>query len=349
MIYINGRFLLQNQTGVNRFAYQICKALCQLGVDFNILCPKGQILDCYDVSFFTISCFGPFKSHLWEQISLPLYLSRRKDKGVLLNFTGIGPILTKNKLITIHDLAFLVNPLWYSKSYAFLYKLLTPLAIKTSRHIITVSEFSKKEIQRFYKVPKDKITVIYNSATSLPKESEYKNMDNRFVLAVSSIDPRKNFGRLLNSFSLLNNKLLNLYVIGGNSKVFAITDYNIDNRVKWLGRVSDKELRWYYEHAECFIYPSLYEGFGIPPLEAMSYGTPVIASNIPPLREVCGDAAIYVDPYDEADIARGIEIVCNDYDLRAKMIARGYARCDFFSWNTSARRLNIIIEQLSKI
>lgn len=347
MIYINGRFLLQNQTGVNRFAYQICKALNSIGVKFQVLCPKGEVKNCYDISGFDVICFGRFQSHLWEQISLPLYWkSIHKKHDLLLNFTSVGPVLIKNKFITIHDLAFVENPAWYSCLYVLAYRILTPLSIKTSKHILTVSEFSKGEIMKFYDVPDDNISVIYNSSSEFPDKLEVvRDVCENYVLAVSSIDPRKNFDRLLKAFGRVQDKSLYLYIVGGYNNVFASSKFTSSPQVRWLGRVEDEELRWYYQNATCFVYPSLYEGFGIPPLESMSYGTPVIASEIPPLREVCGDAAYYVDPQDDINIASAIDHVCSKEELREQMITRGFIRCKGFSWEKSAQKLRDVISQ----
>ena len=146
MIYINGRFLLQKCTGVERFAYNMCKALADSKHDATIIIPKnGVINDCYDVSQFNIVRFGIGSSHIWEQLILPFYFIGRKDY-ILLSFTGLGSIFVPNKVMTIHDLSFLENRKWFSAAYYYYYKFMTPLAVKTSKHIITVSRFSKSEL-----------------------------------------------------------------------------------------------------------------------------------------------------------------------------------------------------------
>lgn len=352
MIYINGRFLLQKQTGVNRFAYEICKAMLSLGAEFVILCPYGDIEDCYDVSTFKIIHCGWGTSHLWEQLSLPIVWKRINGHNILLNFTGIGPIAVKQKVITIHDLAFIENPAWYSRKYVMLYKLMTPWSAATSKHILTVSEFSKGEIVRHLNIPAEKITVVHNAVASKFSVGEAccRNKAN-YILAVSSIDPRKNFARLLKAFMKMHETEMKLYVIGGKSNVFASSkdsQFENNDRIVWLGRVTDEELVEYYRNASCFVYPSLYEGFGIPPLEAMACGIPVVVSDIPPHREVCGDAALYVDPLDEVDIATKIQTFINDVSLRDKMINCALGRCSSFSWEESARKiLDMVISQMS--
>ena len=164
------------------------------------------------------------------------------------------------------------------------------------------------------------------------------------MLAVSSIDPRKNFQTLLAAFAYVKDPEVKLYVVGGQSRIYttSINELNhtaFSKRVKWLGRVSDSDLLTYYANALCFIYPSLYEGFGIPPLEAMACGTPVIVSAIPPLAEVCEDAALYVDPYDAKDIAAKINDIVSNPELRESLVKRGRKRCVHYSWLVSAEKL----------
>lgn len=352
MLYINGRFLLQNQTGVNRFAYELCKALLELNVHFVLLCPPGRIMSCYDVSHFKIQICGWGKSHLWEQISLPLYWIGLKGKKLLLNFTGIGPVAIKNKIMTIHDMGLWVTPEWYSKVYVTLYKILTPLSAKTSIKVITVSQFSKKEIERLLKIDSTKIEVVYNAVPSFfmnikddimcPKYNLEK-----YVLTVSSIDPRKNFERLVNAFSLLDEESVKLYIIGGQNRIFN-NEGNTKNTssIKWLGRVSDEELRMYYRNAQAFIYPSLYEGFGIPAIEAMELDCPIIVSDIPVMHEVCGDAALYIDPYSEEDMAQGIKAILLNEELREELKNKARKQLRFYSWEKSAQKLLSIIRNI---
>lgn len=351
-IYINGRFLLQNQTGINRFAYELCKALQGQGYEFVLICPYGTIKDCYDVSPFRIVRFGWGRSHFWEQFFLPLYFCSRKGEKLLVNFSGIGPVFVKNKLMTIHDLAFLHNPDWYSKSYRTVYKILTPLAAKYARRILTVSEFSKSEISRYLNIKDNKISVVHNAVSKIFLEEDnvdYKDVKNeKYVLAVSSVDPRKNFINLIKAFALVKDTDLKLYIIGGESKIYSmsvedLSHYGKTNSIKWLGRVADNELREYYKNALCFIYPSLYEGFGIPPLEAMACGAPTIVSEIPPLREVCGDAALYVNPYNIEDIADKISGLVNDEALRVSLRNKGFDRQKLFGWDCSSRMVQSII------
>lgn len=346
-IYINGRFLLSPQTGVERFAYEICKALTAIGINFTIICPrKGQINKAYYIDNFCIIRFGIGQSHVWEQLVLPLYFIG-KTNYIIMSFTGLGSILIPNKIMTIHDLSFLENPKWFSKAYYYYYKVMTPLAVKTSKRIITVSNFSKLEIKRFYPfISLEKISVIPNALSetfrkSLPQQIGNKNS---YFLAVSSMDPRKNFTRLIHAFE--NIKGYNLLIVGGKNRVYGNQDNTTNNKnIKFLGRVSDEELINLYANAEAFIYPSLYEGFGIPPLEAMALGCPVLTSDISVLHEVCHDAALYFNPLDEKDMQSCIETFhCMDDSKKTDLIEKGYNNTKRFSWIESAKEVKKMIQ-----
>ena len=347
MIYVNGRFLLQSLTGVNRFAYELCRAWVQMGIPFILCCPSGSIKGCYDVSHFNIVVYGWGKSHVWEQLLLPLWFSRIKGEKVLVCFTGLGPLLIRKKIMTIHDLAFMANPDWYSRSYRLWYRLMTPLCVATSMKILTVSEFSKSEIVRRLSIDDRKISVIYNAVSSLfcVSDSSHRNArevtGEKYILAVSSIDPRKNFSMLLKAFAQMDDKNIKLYIVGGQANIYStsikeLCDNIPTDRIKWLGRITDSELKEYYMNACCFIYPSLYEGFGIPPLEAMACGTPTIVSDIPPLREICSNASLYICPLDTEDIAKKIMLLVSDIKLREKLRIAGYNQYKKFAWKDSA-------------
>ena len=353
-LYINGRFLMQELTGVNRFAYEMCRALHNQNVDFELLCPHDKIKSCYNIDGFRIRYCGFGYSHIWEQIALPIYFNHIRGKKLLLNFTSLSPIMVRCKYMTIHDMAYRVNPSWFSKSYSLLYRFLTPLSAKTALRIITVSEFSKKEIIRWLGIDEKKISVIYNAVPNMfmeyLRESNVSLTSERYVLAVSSLDPRKNFINLLKAFALIDEPNLKLYVIGGENPIYRTSIASLSNstnqkNVTWLGRVSDQELVQYYKNAEAFIYPSLYEGFGIPPLEAMACKTAVIASDIPPHREVCGDVAEYFNPRDSQNIAQKLSILIKDKAKIEKLKLLGPNQAAKFSWERSAQQLSNLIEQ----
>ncbi len=341
MIYINGRFLTQPMTGVERYAYNICKAMARLHQPFTLVCPKAPVHQDYDVSDLNIVHYGIGNSHFWEQCVLPFFFIGKKDY-LVFSFTGLGSILIRNKVMTIHDLSFLENPKWFSKGYYWWYKLMTPLAVRTSRHIVTVSEFSKSEIMRLYPfLSKEKIHVIYNAADKekFKPASDTIVSDVPYFLSVSSLDPRKNFPRLLEAFKDIEG--CKLLIVGGANKVFAQNqEFRKGKNIEFLGRVSDEELIHLYQGAEAFVFPSLYEGFGLPVVEAMCVECPVIASDIPVLREVCGKAAIYFNPYDTDDMREKIcSYMAGRQRLKPMMVENGKENASRFSWQSSAMKL----------
>ncbi len=350
-IYINGRFLTQPITGVERYAYRICTALHSIGISFTVICPEGSILPCYDVRQWNIIHYGRGRSHIWEQFVLPFFFIGKKDY-IIFSFTGLGSIFIKNKVMTIHDLSFLENPSWFSRAYYWWYKILTPLAVKTSKKLITVSEFSKREILRFYPFLKaDNIRVIYGAIDNetFHQKTQASTGKELFALAVSSLDPRKNFNNLIEAFKHI--KGCQLKIVGSRNRVF--TDDCQSNlstaHIEYIGRVSDEKLTTLYNQASLFIFPSVYEGFGLPPLEAMACGCTVLVSDIPVLREVCGDAALYFDPYNVNDIIRAIAQYLSESDvIKETMHKKGLANISRFSWEKSALALMNIVEDVQK-
>ena len=347
-IYINGRFLTRPMTGVERYAYMICKTLADMGREFTIICPKAPLMSCYDISNLPIVRYGCGQSHLWEQCVLPFFFIRKKDY-LLFSFTGLGSILIRNKVMTIHDLSFLENPKWFSKGYYWWYRIATPWAVRTSKHIITVSQFSKKEILRFYPfVNEQNVCVAYNAAD----ENTFHTLPQShiptkpFALTVSSLDPRKNFVNLIEAFKEI--KDCSLYIVGSHYRVFTQESSMTvtDGTIRFLGRVSDEELVHLYNQATCFVFPSIYEGFGLPTIEAMKCGCPVLSSDIPVLREVCDDAAIFFNPYHVEEMRDTIrQFLKADSTLRSSLISKGFVNAKRFSWEETAKTIIQLAQQ----
>lgn len=349
MIVINARFLTQNLTGVQRFAIEISLQLKEaLGNKIIFLSPHNIIQEEY-AKQLGVQIVGKHTGHLWEQIDLPLYL-RKIGKPILVNLANMAPIYYRNKISTIHDVAFLAFPGTFSKRFLYAYKFLIPRILKTSKHIITVSNFSKDEIIKAYHIKSNHISVIYNAVSNNFKYREHKSLkQKKYFLAVSSLNYRKNFIAVLQAFVHYAqfNPDENLYIIGdiknSSFKGVNIENYKTHPQIKFLGRVSDNELIDYYSNAIGFIYPSLYEGFGIPPLEAQACNCPVLLSNIPSLKEIFNNSGIYCDPYDINDIVEKMaEIKTNSIELKAK----GQNNIQRFSWEKSSKELLNIIANL---
>jgi len=346
MLLVNSRFLTQKITGTQRYAIEISKQLSRL-LKCIFLVPR-DILHKELASSLQVKTIGRLTGHLWEQIELPAYIKKQKNP-LLINLINTAPLLLKNQIVTIHDLAFLRYPKWFSKRFYYFYRFLIPRIVVTSKKIITVSEFSKKEIVSILEVPEEKVDVIYNAVSEKFKYNPSIRKQN-YILTVSSLDPRKNLRNLILAFKKANLKKYKLIIIGSKNKVFA--DVKIKTLIKevsnveFTGYVSDEKLIKLYQQAKLFVYPSLYEGFGIPPLEAMACGTPAVVSNVTSLPEIYGDAAYYVNPYDVNDIARGIYTVLKDENLQMELIRRGLERVKLFSWENSAKKLLRIVEEV---
>ena len=352
MIYINARFLTQSMTGVQRFAVEIClKLKVLLGENVIFLSPKGITQKEY-VDRLGVIEIGTHTGHLWEQWDLPNYLRKQGDP-LLLCLCNTAPIRHKNKVVTVHDLAFEVFPQTFSKSFLYLYRFMIPRIMKTAKHVITVSEFSKQEIIKYYNIPDNKISVVYNAVSSdfMPKEKT--EGCKKYYMAVSSLNYRKNFLYILEAFEkyVQEDGDGELYIIGDiKNKAFAKIDlakYENNPKIKFLGRVSDDELINYYCNAFAFIYPSLYEGFGIPPLESQACNCPAICADASCLPEVFGNSVLYCDPYKKDSLVTSMKEL-SDNSLRNDLIARGKENLAKYSWERSANRIKNILELYDK-
>jgi glycosyltransferase involved in cell wall biosynthesis len=239
------------------------------------------------------------------------------------------------------------------------------LAARRATRVLTVSESSKRDIMRFFGTQPDKIDVIYNAYDDRfgvePREEDVVRVRERyqlhdeFVLYAGNVKPHKNLERLIEAFHLVRNRGLDhlkLVLIGDEISKYAalrraVHRLQLHKYVRFLGYLPEETLAVMYRLAGVFVFPSLYEGFGLPPLEAMASGTPVVTSNVSSLPEVAGDAALLVDPYDPVAIADGIYRVLTDERLRREMRRKGLARAAQFSWETSARRVREIYQEVS--
>lgn len=355
-IFINARFLTQSITGVQRYAIELVKAIDALidsGVidnkkySFCLLAPRDTK---YELSLKHISLkrVGKLKGHFWEQLEIPFFA----QTGLLINLCNTGPILKLNQIVTIHD----AGVYGFSKAYSFpfriWYKLLLNILVKLSKKVLTNSFFSKAELIKYLGVKQDNLRVTYLGKEHIlaidPDESilsSHKLKSNQYILAVSSMNPNKNFGSIIKAIKLLKKESFDIVIAGGmNPKIFGNSTMPFPDNVKYVGNVSDAELRALYEHASCFVYPSYYEGFGLPPLEAMSLGCPVIVSNTTSLPEVCREAALYCNPSDPQDIANKIQSIMETPKLRGDLREKSLQQIRYFSWNNCAEETWSVIK-----
>lgn len=348
---VNARFLTQKISGVQRYAIEISRQLKRFRPEIQFISP-GNIIHEDMAGELGAVRFGRLTGYLWEQLELPIYLVRNEEKGLLINLANTGPLYYRNKIITIHDIAFLHNPRWYSKKFYYYYRWLIPRIAKNARLVVTDSQFSKSEIIDEIGIDGDRITVIPCGISpefmGLAKSTS-ENRYGKYILSVSSIDPRKNLTGLISAFKRLDIKEIKLVIAGSKNEIFA--DEKIaelagsDKRIILAGFLDDHSLIDLYRNAELFVYPSLYEGFGLPPLEAMACGCPCVVSNAASLQEVCGNAALYCDPLDEKDIAKKINMLFVDRKLREELVDRGYRRASLYSWEKAAKAYLEAIEK----
>lgn len=348
--YINGRFLTQRITGVQRYAREMTLALDQLlqertsdQNEYTILAPKNVIetLPCKCIQF---KVCGHLTGHLWEQLELPYYA---KD-GYLLNFCNCAPLIKKNQAVTIHDAAIAAFPSAYSWKFRLWYRIMYTLLGKRLNTIFTVSNFSRNELNKYFDIPKEKIHVTYNGVEHLkdiqPDDRILAKIPKDYVLAVSSQNPTKNFNLVLEAAEQLPD--VNFVIAGGsNTKVFNGQEKKVLPNVQYVGYVSDQELVALYCHARVFIYPSLYEGFGIPPLEALFCTCPIIVSDIASLPEVYGDAAVYCNPYDSRELVLCINKVLSTKTIDKCIIENMKKRALCYQWMNELRKMMLCVHQ----
>jgi glycosyltransferase involved in cell wall biosynthesis len=301
-----------------------------------------------------------------EQIRIPLALRR---EGVTLFHAPhyvLPPLVSCPSVVTIHDCIHLMFPQYLPNRLALRYARASIAgAARRATRVLTVSESSKRDILRFVDIKPEKIDVIYNAYDERfivePNEDDVVRVRERyqlhdeFVLYAGGVKPHKNLERLIEAFDLVRKMGLDhlkLVLIGDDISRYsalrrAVHQHQLHKFVRFLGYMPEETLAVMYRLAGVFVFPSLYEGFGLPPLEAMASGTPVVTSNVSSLPEVAGDAAVLVDPYDPDAIAEGIYRVLTDEQLRRDLRVRGAARARQFSWATSVGRVRQIYQEVS--
>jgi len=259
-----------------------------------------------------------------------------------------GSLFNKRQIIAVQDCIPYVFPKYYKKQYYF-FKFILPEILKRSLKIITFSNFSKSSIMEIYKIPEQKISVIYNGIKQINLDGNLNARKRDYILYVGRSTPMKNLSRLIKAFKIITNKYqLGLKLIltceRGDVPFDLIKD--VEKHIEFAGYVSEDQLAKLYQGALLFAFPSLYEGFGFPPLEAMAHGCPTVVSNVASLPEVCGDATYFVDPHDEESIADGIYQVATDSTLRETLIQKGLKRAKLFTWEGSGNKHIKVFEEI---
>ena len=294
------------------------------------------------------------RGHLWEQFILPHKLRGR----LLWSPANTGPLSVERQVVTVHDASTLDHPEWFEGKFAHWYRFMLPRLMKKARKVITVSEFSRQRLLAATRLPEEKIVAIHNgvedrlrpiAGPALVDYLQRRDLTRPYFLCVASLEPRKNLRRLFTAWEQCQPEGIELVIAGGAGHVFQSQGFKqVVRGVRLLGHVDDDELPGLYSGARAFLFPSIYEGFGLPPLEAMACGCPVLSSQATSLPEVCGaeyqpdrpddeGAVLYFDPQDPQAIADGItRLLRLTEGQRQAMIANGLQRARQFSWRRAA-------------
>lgn len=355
----NASLLRGEMTGVETYIYRILRALGNTKARNNLRL-FGPVKSLYrDIGFEGDPPDSAPGSKLWrilwEQTALPL---KAYSEGVdLLHCpTHLVPLWNRSKtVVTVHDLAFEHFPGSYERHVRAFLRKAVPLSLNRADAIIAVSENTKEDLENIYGIDPAKVRVIYNGVNSEFREIEGSEEINRlkkeyelpkkFILYLGTLEPRKNIKRIIKAYRAYRDNertKTKLVVAGGKGWLYEdifelVEEEGLGSEVVFTGYVENEELVSLYNLAESLIFPSLYEGFGFPVLEAMACGTPVITSNVSSLPEVAGEAAILVDPREVEEIVKGISLVLHDRDLRNELVEKGKKRAAEFTWEKSAR------------
>lgn len=282
-----------------------------------------------------------------------------RDRLSLFHSQYVLPLFLPCKsVLTIHDILYESNPEFFPELHKNLLKVFVPFSAKKADRIISVSEFTKKQIIKYYGVPEEKITVIYEGASDkfapirdndlISSVLRRYGIEKKYILFVGRIEPRKNIAGLLKAFVYVKKrgkKDLCLVIVGNQDRLFRekelfdkIEEMGLGSNIIFTGGVSEDDLPVLYNGAEVLVYPAFAEGFGLPVLEAMACGTPVITSNTASLPEVVGEDGILVDPYSFEEIGQAMERILSNHNLRQELITRGLERAKKFSWQATAKK-----------
>jgi glycosyltransferase involved in cell wall biosynthesis len=350
-VFINGRFLTQPVTGVQRYAREIVSRLVLLDPGrFVVLTPKMKITDIPEILQARVVQIGCFQGHLWEQCELGPYVWWHQ--GILYSPTMSNPILISDQWLTVHDLFVLQHPEWVGKYFHWFYRWLLPILVRQSKGVLTVSEYSRLELLRHFRIPQEIVHVVFNGVDVRfrPVSNEDANsirvkyaLPAKFFFVLGSLEPRKNIVRLIEAWRALPSEnrwpLLIAGKLGAN-QVFGQFDIasliRKDDHILLLGYVPDDDLPALYSLTSVFVYVSLLEGFGLPPLEAAACGTKVLTSNNSGMSEVMQGIATLVDPYDVQSITNGLQ-----HAMQLEFIGNEARRAlqKRYDWDQSAMKL----------
>lgn len=358
----------KNRVGIGAYAYAVISGIAKLSDSETKLriylknpplddLPKGE-----NISYQIVK-----PPMLWTQIGLPFKLFSEKEKpDVFFSPSHYAPRLSPvPTVMAVMDLSFLHFKETFAKKDLLQLKNWTAYSVKQAAKVLTISNSSRDDIIKQYRISRDRVVVTYPGIRPIPRltpqvytanmlENSYTIKDPYFLF-VGTLQPRKNIERLIESFSMLltktDKKDTKLVIVGKKGWLFedilnAPKKYGVTESVMFLDFVKDEDLPMLYKNAIAYILPSLYEGFGLPVLEAMNHECPVITSNVSSLPEAGGDACLYVDPENTEDIAKKMEMILEDRDLRRSLIAKGKKQVEKFSWDKTAKETLDVLKEV---
>jgi glycosyltransferase involved in cell wall biosynthesis len=307
-------------------------------------------------------------ARIWHRARLPIPIEHWTGPVALLHapdFT-LPPVRTGTRtVLTVHDLSFIRASETATPGLRAYLNAVVPRSVARADHVLADSEATKQDLVDLYRVPAEKVSVLYSGvedrfsriddpAVLANVRSRYGLGDEPYILSLGTIQPRKNYERLVEAFERLERADIRLVIAGGkgwlDSPLYRrVEALKMQDRVRFIGFVDDRDLPALYSAARVFAFPSLYEGFGLPPLEAMACGVPVVVSNVSSLPEVVDDAALSIDPYDVDALAAALRCAIDDEALRGVLVDRGYRRARQFTWQAAARQLRELYSGLLTI
>lgn len=338
-IVINGRFMGQRLSGVQRVAHEISR---RLTVPHAMVKPHANA--------------SGARGHGWEQFALPV-----KARGrVIWSPCNTGPLAAKRQVVTIHDAAVFDHPEWFAPDFVRLYRLLLPVLARRAERIVTVSDYSRERLAGALGIGKDRIEVVHNGVSAVFRPAPTASLPpaiagHPYFATLSTREPRKNLALVIRAWKQARPRLpdeMRLVIIGGagSAKVFGNggmteQDEGGADGIIYTGYLEDALLPAVLSGSTALLYPSLYEGFGLPALEAMACGAPVVTTRLTSLPEICGDDAFYVDPHDADDLAAMLVRLAGDRALKAEHGRRGIERAKQFTWERAAERMDGILAE----
>jgi len=356
-LILNGRFLSRPMTGVDRVAAELSTALlAQLATQdgpsrrLRLALPKAGAQERDNSAQAIAGLLGldvvptmASDGYFWEQVAL----WRTAPEDWLLSFCNMGPVWRTRQVVMIHDAQVFSQPQAYSRKFRAIYNLLQPPVAKRASVVLTVSDFSRRQLEDHGVVPPGKAIVVHNGVDHIHRISpdastlaRHRLNPQGYFLAIGTLAPHKNLPMLIEVARNRPEGALPLVVAGGgNASVFSDHGLIEGKGVRFLGRVTDGELVALYQGATALAFPSLTEGFGLPPLEAMAHGCPAIVTTGGAVPEVCGDAALFADPEDPAAWRAALEVIEANPERRKALAAAGKAQAARFTWERAAQKV----------